>query len=222
VVCHGTLDQGRYFRIDFKQMKLLLATGNPHKKEELSRILHPHTVLIPGDLGISFDAEETGTTYLENALIKARTLAGSSGGRMPVLADDSGLSVPALEGAPGVYSARYGSEESGRELEATERNQLLLRNMTDFRDRDREAFFVCCMALILDDFRIFTAQETFGGMIAEEPFGEGGFGYDPIFHLPQRGCTVAELDAEEKDRISHRGRAGLRIKAVLDSLEELS
>jgi len=216
------LDQRRDFRIDFREMEILLATGNPHKKEELSRILHPHTLLIPSDLGISFDADETGSTYLENALIKARTLAGSTGNRMPVLADDSGLSVPALGGAPGVYSARYGSEESDRELEASERNQLLLRNMADFRKGDRGAFFVCCMVLILDDFRVFTAQETFGGMIAEEPFGEGGFGYDPIFHLPQRGCTVAELDAGEKDRISHRGRAGLRIKAVLDSLEEVS
>jgi len=202
-------------------MEILLATGNPHKKEELSRILSPHTVLIPPDLGISFDADETGSTYLENALIKARTLAGIPGVDLPVLADDSGLSVPSLGGAPGVYSARYGSDESGKELEASERNQLLLRNMKNLENGNREAFFVCCMTLILDEFRIFTAQETFRGIIAEEPFGEGGFGYDPIFHLPQRGCTVAELDAEEKDRISHRGRAGLRIKAVLDSLEEV-
>ncbi|RKX87015.1 MAG: non-canonical purine NTP pyrophosphatase, RdgB/HAM1 family [Spirochaetes bacterium] len=199
-------------------MELLLATGNPHKKEELSRILHPHRVLIPSDLGISFDADETGTTYLENALIKARTLRDLSGGRT-VLADDSGLSVPALGGAPGVYSARYGSDESDRELEAPERNQLLLANMADIKGENREAFFVCCMALILDDYRVFTAQETFSGIIALKPYGAGGFGYDPIFHLPERNCSVAELNAEEKDRISHRGRAGLRIKAVLDSLE---
>ncbi|MCD6343893.1 MAG: RdgB/HAM1 family non-canonical purine NTP pyrophosphatase [Spirochaetaceae bacterium] len=199
-------------------MELLLATGNPHKKEELSRILHPHRVLIPSDLGISFDADETGTTYLENALIKARTLRDLSGGRT-VLADDSGLSVPALGGAPGVYSARYGSDESDRELEAPERNQLLLANMADIKGENREAFFVCCMALILDNYRVFTAQETFSGIIALKPYGAGGFGYDPIFHLPERNCSVAELNAEEKDRISHRGRAGLRIKAVLDSLE---
>ncbi len=199
-------------------MELLLATGNPHKKEELSRILHPHRVLIPSDLGISFDAEETGTTYLENSLIKARTLRELSGGRT-VLADDSGLSVPALGGAPGVYSARYGSDESGGELEASQRNQLLLTNMADIQEGDREAFFVCCMALILSDYRVFTAQETFSGTIALKPYGAGGFGYDPIFHLSERNCSVAELDAEEKDRISHRGRAGLRIKAVLDSLE---
>ena len=199
-------------------MELLLATGNPHKKEELSRILNPHRVLIPSDLGISFDADETGTTYVENALIKARTLRDLSGGRT-VLADDSGLSVPALGGAPGVYSARYGSDESDSELEAPERNQLLLANMADIKGENREAFFVCCMALILDDYRVFTAQETFSGIIALKPYGAGGFGYDPIFHLPERNCSVAELNAEEKDRISHRGRAGLRIKAVLDSLE---
>jgi len=199
-------------------MELLLATGNPHKKEELSRILYPHIVLIPSDLGLNFDAEENGSTYLDNALIKARALVKNSEGR-PVLADDSGLSVPALGGAPGVYSARYGSEESGKELEAPQRNRLLLQNMAGFSGDERKAFFVCCMVLILSEYRIFTAQETFGGRIAQEPFGKGGFGYDPIFHLPDAGCTVAELDAAEKDRISHRGRAGLRIKAVLDSLE---
>jgi XTP/dITP diphosphohydrolase len=201
-----------------KVMELILATGNPHKKEELSRILAPHIVLIPSDIGVDFDADETGTSYLENALIKARVLAEASGGR-PVLADDSGISVPALGGAPGVFSARYGSEGAGRELEASERNQLLLQNMADFSGEKRQAFFVCCMALILEDYRIFTAQETFGGIIAEEPSGAGGFGYDPIFLLPETGRTVAELDEGEKDRISHRGRAGLRIKAVLDNLE---
>ncbi len=219
---HGELDQQGKFRLDFREMDILLATGNPHKKEELSRILHPHAVLIPSDLGVSFEADETGTTYLDNALIKAETLRESTRSRLPVLADDSGLSVPALGGAPGVYSARYGSGESGRELEAGERNALLLRNMADFSEADRKAFFVCCMVLILEDYRVFTAQETFSGTIALEPFGAGGFGYDPIFHLPGRDCSVAELGAEEKDRISHRGRAGLRIKAILDSLEELS
>ena len=149
-------------------MKLILATGNPHKKEELSRILAPHRILIPSDIGVNFDAEEIGTTYLENALIKARALTEAAGGR-PVLADDSGISVPALGGAPGIYSARYGSEDTGRELEAPERNDFLLRNMAHLTGNGRRAFFVCCMALILDEYRIFTAQETFGGFIADEP-----------------------------------------------------
>lgn len=200
-------------------MELILATGNPHKKEELSRILHPHRILTPSDIDVEFDADETGSTYLENALIKARVLSRSAGGR-PVLADDSGISVPALGGAPGVFSARYGSETNGRELEAAERNKLLLRNMAHLEADERQAFFVCCMVLILDEYRIFSAQETFGGIIAGMPYGKGGFGYDPIFYLPELKRTVAELDAGEKDRISHRGRAGLRIKAVLDNLDD--
>lgn len=199
-------------------MELILATGNPHKKEELSRILAPHRVLIPSDISIEFDADETGTTYLENSLIKARVLFEAAGGR-PVIADDSGISVPSLGGAPGVYSARYGSTETGIELEAPERNELLLKNMVQMSGGDRKAFFVCCMVLILDDYRVFTAQETFSGIISEQPSGFGGFGYDPIFMLPQVGCTVAELDDVEKDRISHRGRAGKRIKAILDNLD---
>ena len=185
-------------------MKLILATGNPHKKEELSRILAPHRILIPSDIGVNFDAEEIGTTYLENALIKARALTEAAGGR-PVLADDSGISVPALGGAPGIYSARYGSEDTGRELEAPERNDFLLRNMAHLTGNGRRAFFVCCMALILDEYRIFTAQETFGGFIADEPFGSGGFGYDPIFHLPDRDCTVAELDAGTRQELRALG-----------------
>lgn len=199
-------------------MELILATGNPHKKEELNRILAPHRILIPSDISVEFDAEETGTTYLENALIKARVLAEAAGGR-PVIADDSGISVSSLGGAPGVYSARYGSEEGGKDLEASERNELLLQNMIHMTGEQRNAFFVCCMVLIIDEYRFFTAQETFGGIISEQPSGIGGFGYDPIFMLPDIGCTVAELDDLEKDRISHRGRAGKRIKAILDNLD---
>ncbi len=199
-------------------MEILLATGNAHKKEELERILAPHTILIPSDIGVNFDADETGTTYLANALIKAEELRKAAGGR-PVLADDSGLSIPALGGAPGVYSARYGSEKTGRELEAGERNEFLLKNMAQLEAADRRGFFVCCMVLILEDYRIFSAQETFDGIIADAPSGGGGFGYDPIFHIPERECSVAELSDDEKDAISHRGRAGLRIKAILDNLE---
>ena len=198
-------------------MEILLATGNTHKKEELQRILAPHTLLIPADIGVKFDADETGTTYLENALIKAQVLWDLGGGR-PVVADDSGISVPALGGAPGVYSARYGSDEAGRELEAAERNDLLLKNMAALSGTGREAFFVCCMVLIMDEYRVFSAQETFGGIIADGPSGSGGFGYDPIFHLPERGRTVAELSDAEKDEISHRGRAGRRLRALLDDL----
>jgi len=201
-------------------MEILLATGNAHKKDELERILTPHRILIPSDIGVEFDPEETGDTYLENALIKARALFEVSGGR-PVLSDDSGLSVPAMKGAPGVYSARYGSDEAGRELESWERNALLIEKMQGFEGSRRQAFFVCCMVLIIDEYRVFTAQETFDGLITDEPSGRGGFGYDPIFFVPELQKTVAELDAGEKDRISHRGRAGVRIRALIENLEKV-
>ena len=136
---NGRLDQNRFFRLDSEVMEIILATGNPHKKEELSRILSPHRILIPPDIGVAFDAEETGSTYLANAMIKAKALAAVSGGR-PVLADDSGISVPALGGEPGVFSARYGSMEEGRDLEAAERNELLLRNMAGLSGEARRAF----------------------------------------------------------------------------------
>ncbi|PIE04734.1 MAG: non-canonical purine NTP pyrophosphatase, RdgB/HAM1 family [Spirochaetales bacterium] len=200
-------------------MEILLATGNAHKKEELSRIIAPHTVLTPQDAGIVFDAEETGSTYLENALIKAEALWEAAGGR-PVLSDDSGLSVPALGGAPGVYSARYGSKPGQAELSAAERNALLLKNMESFSGEQRRAFFVCCMVLVAAPYRVFTVQETFSGSIARAPSGSGGFGYDPVFLLPGSSRSVAELPAGEKDAVSHRGRAGMRMLAILNSLEE--
>ena len=200
-------------------MDIILATGNAHKKEELERILSPHKILTPADIGVSFDAEETGDSYLENALIKARCLREAAGGQ-PVIADDSGISVPALNGAPGVFSARYGSDEAGRELEAPERNRLLLKNMASLTGDDRQAFFVCCMVLMMDEYRVFSAQETFPGLIAPAASGIGGFGYDPVFYLPERNCTVAELSDGEKDSISHRGRAGGRILAILNDLEQ--
>ena len=196
-------------------MEVVLATGNAHKAQELEKILSPHKVLIPADLGLDFDCEETGTTYLDNALLKARTLAALTD--KPVVADDSGISVPALDGAPGIYSARYGSDEAGRMLEAEERNAFLLKNMEG--KENWSAFFVCSMVLMLTDYRIYTVQETLDGRLTKEGSGTGGFGYDPVFYLEDRQCTVAELSEEEKNRISHRGKAGAKIKLILDSLE---
>jgi XTP/dITP diphosphohydrolase len=195
-------------------MEIVLATGNLHKKEELAAILDGHKILLPSDLNSSFDCIEDGVTYLDNALIKARALYKEV--KRPVLADDSGISVPALGGAPGVHSARYGSEEAGRMLESTERNAFLLKNMEGITDR--EAFFVCSMVLMLDEYRIYTVQETFTGKITQQPFGGGGFGYDPLFFLDEYGKTVAQLPADLKNRISHRGRAGAAIKRIMDTL----
>ena len=198
-------------------MEIILATNNTHKLEELSSILYPHKLLMPSQIGINFSAEENGKTYFENSLIKAQTLFNQAGDRT-VLADDSGLSIPALNGEPGIYSARYGSR-NGVELKAEERNMYLLKNMKSFKDGERKAFFVCCMVLITGSFRIFSAQETFNGIITENPYGKGGFGYDPVFFVPEKNKTAAELSPEEKNTISHRGRAGSRIKNIIDNIE---
>ena len=197
-------------------MEVVLATGNAHKAQELEKILSPHKVLIPADLGLDFDCEETGTTYLDNALLKAQTLAAMTD--KPVIADDSGISVPALGGAPGIYSARYGSEEAGRMLSSEERNAFLLKNMEG--QEDWSAFFVCSMVLMLSPYRVFTVQETMDGRLTKDGAGSGGFGYDPVFYLEEKGCTVAELSEEEKNEVSHRGKAGARLKLILDSLEK--
>lgn len=195
-------------------MKILLASGNLHKKEELNKILKDHELVLPKDLGIDMDVEETGTTYLENALIKAKALYDLSGG-LPVLADDSGISVEHLNGAPGVYSARYGDKEAGKILTSEEKNILLLSNMEGAQNR--KAAFICCMAFILDKNRVFTVQESFEGEIALEAFGNGGFGYDPIFFLPEHNKTAAELTDSEKNAISHRGKAGKTLNKLLEN-----
>ena len=184
-----------------------------HKKREIAEILPKHTIILPKELGIDFYHEETGTTYLENALGKARTLFVQA--RRPVIADDSGISVPALGGAPGVYSARFGKEEGVDD--DIGRYELLVRKMDG--QADRRAFYVCCMALILEDYRVFTCQETLHGELTDRPAGTGGFGYDPIFLLPDRGRTVAQISADEKHEISHRGRAGRRIGEILEAIE---
>jgi len=194
-------------------MKILLASGNNHKKEELNKILKNHTLILPAELGITIDVEETGSTFLENSIIKAEALFELSQG-LPVLADDSGIVVDALNGAPGIYSARYGDNEAGRILSSKEKYELLLLNMDG--KTNRKAAFICCMTLILDKNRVFTVQESFEGEISHEPFGDGGFGYDPIFYLPELNKSAAELLDEEKNRISHRGKAGKLINSLLE------
>lgn len=195
-------------------MEIVLATGNAHKKREISEILPGHHILVPREVGVHFHYEETGTTYLENALGKARELFRLTG--RAVLADDSGISVPALGGAPGVFSARFGAGEARGELDDVGRYELLLEKM---RGRsDRSAFYVCCMVLILEEYRFFVCQETLHGEIAQSPIGHGGFGYDPIFLLPDRGKTVAEISSSDKHEISHRGRAGRRIGEIIEAI----
>ncbi len=195
-------------------MIIWFATGNEHKRQELAGILNGVMVKIPSDAGIAFDPEENGGTFMENALIKARALWEIV--REPVIADDSGLCVDALNGRPGIFSARYGSEDSVK-LSDTERNALLLAELDTASDR--AARFVCAMALLPDEHRFFAAQETLEGEIVRAGRGSGGFGYDPILFLPDKGCTVAELSESEKNALSHRGKAARALSAFLRTLQ---
>jgi XTP/dITP diphosphohydrolase len=192
-------------------MTILLASQNAHKKLEIAQILKDHTILLPRDRGYDFELEETGETFLENALAKARHLNNIAG--TPVMADDSGLCVPALDGAPGVYSARYGAREGGNDLTDVDRNELLLKNMRGITDR--RAYFVCSMVLLFDENRFYVAQETVNGEITLSPQGDQGFGYDPLFFLPNLAKTAAQLAAKEKNAISHRGKATVALARLI-------
>jgi XTP/dITP diphosphohydrolase len=191
-------------------MTIWIATANQHKKRELADILLPHTIRTPDEVGIDFDPEETGATFHDNALIKARALYDVV--HEPVIADDSGLCVDALQGRPGVLSARYGSE-NGRKLDSSDRNALLLKEIGN--SNDRSAHFVCAMVLYFSPNRFYVVQETMDGELIHAERGKGGFGYDPILYLPERGKTVAELSDVEKNQISHRGKAGKAIRELL-------
>lgn len=193
-------------------MKIFFASGNKHKRDELSRILAPHTIVIPSDEGMEFDPDETETTFFGNAMIKAKALYALV--NLPVIADDSGICVDALGGSPGVLSARYGSEK-GRNLDSAEKNALLLSQMEG--QSNRTCRFVCAMVLYVGPEHFFAVQETLEGELASTSTGTLGFGYDPIVYLPEYKKTVAELTAEEKDAYSHRGKAGMRLKKIMES-----
>jgi XTP/dITP diphosphohydrolase len=201
-------------------MVLWFASGNIHKQKELQAVLKEAApgweLKIPAEGGLVFNPAETGAAFAENAFIKAGALyrlTSAAGLAGPVIADDSGLCVDALGGRPGVLSARFGSE-TGQRLTDGERNELLLQEIGD--NPRRAARFVCAMVLLFSEHRFFLAQETLEGEIVKGPCarGRGGFGYDPILYLPEQGCTVAELSEEEKNRISHRGKAA-RVLAEL-------
>jgi len=198
-------------------MDILIATNNRHKKEEIARILRGHTILLPEEIGASFDYHEPFDTFHENAFGKGMTMFRQTGGRLPVLADDSGLCVRALGYAPGVKSARYGFEEGKPALSAREQIDLLLANLRGAAARS--AFFLCSMVLILEEYRFFHVQETVWGEIIEEPRGEGGFGYDPVFLFPDIGKTMSEVSMEEKNRRSHRGKAGAAVLKLIGGME---
>lgn len=183
-------------------MKVILASKNPHKLTELSAILSQHgfEIALESEYGLDIDVDETGTTFEENSLLKAEAVMKASG--LPVLADDSGLMVDALDGAPGVYSARYGHKSSDGE-----RTEFLLENMKDVPDGKRTAKFVCVITCLWPDGRKIVARGECPGVITRKVHGENGFGYDPVFYLPELGMTYAELPSEQKNAISHRARA---------------
>lgn len=182
-------------------MKFIIASNNRHKVAELKKILESYGMeaLSLNEAGVRTEPEETGAAFEENARIKALAALEASG--MPAVADDSGLAVDALGGAPGVYSARYG----GPGKTDRERYELLLREMDG--QEDRRCRFVCALCCVFPNGDELTARGECPGMLLRAPRGEGGFGYDPIFFLPERGKSMAELTAEEKNRVSHRARA---------------
>ncbi|HVO39061.1 MAG TPA: RdgB/HAM1 family non-canonical purine NTP pyrophosphatase [Spirochaetia bacterium] len=192
-------------------IEMVLASNNAHKLAEVSRLFPGTRIITPRELGIVFEFEENGATFFDNARGKAASLFQKVG--RPVLADDSGLCVHALGGAPGIASNRYGAGPDGRLLESPRRNALLLENLGS--TEDRAASFVCCLVLVQDEGRFIAVQETVHGTITDAPRGTNGFGYDPLFLLPGLGKTLAELSDEEKDEVSHRGRAARRLRALL-------
>ena len=194
-------------------MKLVLASSNPGKLREIGEMLAPLSIeLIPQSaLGI-VEAEEPHATFLENALAKARHASRLS--RMPALADDSGLCVPALGGAPGVHSAYYAGHEGDRETRDARNNEKLLSHVKD----RRSAYYACLMVFVRhpEDPRPLVAEGIWRGEIARTPRGANGFGYDPLFFIPSLGKTAAELDPAHKNRISHRGIAAQKLLALLN------
>lgn len=181
--------------------KFVLATHNAKKLEEMREILSGLGVEVvsPADLEIDIEVEETGNTFAENAMLKAKAISAAAS--LPAIADDSGLCVDALNGGPGVYSARYGGEE----LDDRGRCMLLLENLRG--QTTRAAHFACAIACVFPDGRTLEAEGRCDGAIAFAPLGAGGFGYDPVFLVPEKGKTFGQLTAEEKHAISHRGKA---------------
>ena len=193
-------------------MRLIIASNNRHKLEEIRAILGEHfgEILSMADAGIEHETVEDGQTFMENALKKAREMAEISG--CCALADDSGLCVDALDGGPGIYSARF----SGVHGDDEANNDLLLKKLEGIPDEGRGAHYTCAVALVYPDGRALTAEGYLFGRIGYERRGTGGFGYDPLFYLPDRGCTTAELGTEGKNAISHRAQA---LHALVRQLE---
>ena len=195
-------------------MKVVLASKNKHKLVEISQITEKFgfELVLQSELGVDIDVEETGTTFEENSFIKAEAVMKATG--LPALADDSGIAVDALNGEPGIYSARYGFDES---LDDWGRLLLLLKNTEQVPDGQRQAQFVCVISFVHPDGQVIQARGEIHGELLREPKGENGFGYDPIFYYPPLGKSTAELTPEEKNQVSHRANA---LKVFYEKLVE--
>ena len=194
--------------------KIVFATTNAGKIKEIKEILADFDVEVVSmkEMNIAADIEENGATFEENSLIKARAVSKLTG--LPALADDSGLEVDYLNGEPGIYSARY----LGRDTDYDYKNNYIINKLKEAKGEERSARFVCVISLVLPDGREFVKKGVMEGRIGYEIKGENGFGYDPIFFLPEYGKTSAEISAEEKNKISHRGKALSAMKELIASL----
>ena len=196
-----------------KEFKLILATSNKDKAREIAEILSdtPFVVTTMKEEGYDPDIVEDGKTFEENALIKARTVHALAEGAY-VMADDSGLCIDALDGAPGIYSARFCGENSTY----PEKFAKIFEMLKDVPEEKRTAKFVCSIAVVRPDGSEFTVRGEICGVLHEKPMGDGGFGYDPIFYVPEFGMTTAQMTKEQKNSISHRGKALRMMKKVLE------
>ena len=187
-------------------MKVVLASKNKHKLEEISQITRKFGIelILQSELGVDIDVEENGTTFEENSFIKADAVMKATG--LPALADDSGIAVDALNGEPGIYSARYGFDDT---LDDWGRLLLLLKNTEHVPDGQRQAQFVCVITMVTPEGQVIQARG--------EIHGENGFGYDPIFYYPPYGKSTAEMSPEEKNQVSHRGNA---LKVFYEKMKE--
>lgn len=193
--------------------KIIFATGNEGKMKEVRMILSDldYEILSLKDIGYSKEIIEDGSTFEENALIKATTIAKEM--HEMVLADDSGLEVDYMNKEPGIYSARFMGEDTSYHI----KNQYIIDQLKEATGEERSARFVCAIALAYPDGRTLTTRATIEGYIGYEERGENGFGYDPIFMVPEYNCSTAELNPEQKNRISHRGKALEKMKKLMSA-----
>lgn len=192
--------------------RIVFATGNENKMKEIRMILEDlgMEILSMKEAGVDVDIVEDGASFEENAEIKARAVARVLTNDI-VLADDSGLEIDYLDKAPGIYSARFAGEDTSYDI----KNNILLDRLEGVPDEERTARFVCAVAAVFPDGTVDVVRETIEGRVAYEPAGDNGFGYDPIFYVPEYGCTTAQMSPEQKNELSHRGKALRSMRAIL-------